>query len=207
MTRGFALAAALLALTLAAAFAPCAAAQQLTTPATPPLPCPAQPSAGPTSTPPAVPASQSSSSQTPPTEAWHCVSVQFQYDFGKTPPCAGTNPKHPCVAQFAIYDTSNGTGKRHRTFLFNVPLPAKTSGVEPVSGQSPKQIDFMLGWHKLGVGALDDTGKDSHMKFCDSCATWIDVQASSSTTPSTPVPGTSDAPPGTTPSPTPPPHP
>jgi len=200
MTRRLAPAAAFLAIVIAATFAPAAAAQQSSQPTA--LPCPTQPSAAPQSS--ALPSDtatgQPSTTTPPPSDAWHCVTVKFAYDFTKTPPCTGSKPKHPCVAQFAIYDTTAGTGRSHRTFLFDVALPAAPSGVVPISGQSPKQIDFALGWHKLGVGALDDTGKDSHMKFCDSCATWVDIEAGPSSTPSAPAPGTSDAPPGTPPS-------
>jgi hypothetical protein len=187
MLRGYALAILLL------AGARTVAAQQTA----PPLPCPTQASSSAQSTAPS--SGQNAPQQTPPADAWHCITVQFQYDFSKTPPCAGSKPKHPCVAQFAIYETTAGTNKKHRIFLFYVPLPAKPSGVVQVTGESPKQIDFVLGAHKLSVGALDDTGKDSHMKFCDSCATWINVQAGPTPAPSTPAPGTSDAPPGSSP--------
>ncbi|HXX43325.1 MAG TPA: hypothetical protein VEJ38_01255 [Candidatus Acidoferrales bacterium] len=189
MLRGFALA------VLLFASAHSAVAQQASQPAAPPLPCPAQPSPAPQSS--AIPAAavgQSDTSQ-PTGAAWHCVSVKFNYDFTKTPPCTGSKPKHPCVAQFAIYDTSSGTKKKNRILLFNVPLPPAPSGVMPISGQSPNQRDFALGWHKLGVGALDDTGKDSHMKLCDSCATWIEIQAGPTSTPSAPASGTSTTPP------------
>ena len=199
MLRGLAPAFALLAVTIAATFPRVAAAQQ---PTPPPLPCPTQPTAAAQSTAPS--SGQNAPQQTPPTDAWHCITVSFEYDFSKTPPCAGSKPKHPCVAQFAIYETTAGTNKKNRVFLFYVPLPVKQSGAVQVTGESPKQIDFVLGWHKLGVGALDETGKDSHMKFCDSCATWIDVEAGPTPTPSAPAPGSSTTPPATPPPATPP---
>jgi len=192
MLRGFALSILLL------AGARTVGAQQTA----PPLPCPTQPTAAAQSTAPS--SGQNAPQQTPPTDAWHCITVQFEYDFSKTPPCTGSKPKHPCVAQFAIYETTAGTNKKNRVFLFYVPLPVKQSGTVQVTGESPKQIDFVLGWHKLGVGALDETGKDSHMKFCDSCATWIDVEAGPTPTPSAPAPGSSTTPPATPPPATPP---
>lgn len=130
--------------------------------------------------------------------ALHYITVSFDFDFSKTPPCAPVKPNHPCVAQFAVYETTAGTGKKHRIFLFSVPLPAKQTGVVPITFQSPQQIDFVLGWHKLGVGALDNIGNESYMNFCDSCATWINVQQGPSPTPSTSAPGSSTAPPATT---------
>jgi len=163
-------------------------AQQTPQPATPPLPCP-------------TPASlaSSTSAQTPGANAWHCINVKFNYDFSATPPCKGSKPKHPCVAQFAIYNTTTGTKKKDRVFLFDVSLPANPVGVMPIAGESPQQLNFPLGWNKLGVGALDETGKDSHMRLCDSCATWIYVQAGPTSTPSTPVSGSSLTPPSTLP--------
>jgi len=193
MLRGFALT------ILLFASAHAVGAQQTSQPPTPPLPCPAQPSEAPLAS--AIPAATSGQSNTsqPTGAAWHCVSVKFNYDFSQTPRCVGSKPKHPCVAQFAIYDTTTGTKKKARTFLFDDSLPAKTEGIVPITGESPKQINFALGWHKLGVGALDETGKDSHMRLCDSCATWIYVQAGPTSTPSTPVSGSSLTPPSTLP--------
>ena len=121
------------------------AAQDTSQPAAPPLPCPAQPSeALLASAIPALTSGQSNTSQ-PAGAAWHCITVQFEYDFSKTPPCVGSKPKHPCVAQFAIYETTAGTKKKSRVFLFYVPLPVKQSGAVQVTGESPKQIDFVLG--------------------------------------------------------------
>jgi len=176
-------------------------AQQTPQPATPPLPCPTQASpASPTSAQSTTAPGQSNASQqTPPGTAWHCISVKFNYDFSATPPCKGSKPKHPCVAQFAIYNTTAGPKKKDRVFLFDVSLPANPVGVMPIAGESPQQLSFPLGWNKLGVGALDETGKDSHMRLCDSCATWIYVQAGPTSTPSVSAPGTSTQPPATPP--------
>lgn len=153
-----------------------------------------------------APASSSAQSQTAPqpspqtpSHQLHFIIVNFDYDFSKTPPCSPRKPKRPCVAQFAIYETTAGTLEKLRIFLFYVPLPAKRNGSVPITFQSPKQIDFVLGWHKLSVGALEDTGKGSHLKLCDSCATWIKVQVGPSPTPSTPAPGASIMPPETPP--------
>jgi hypothetical protein len=130
----------------------------------------------------------------------HYITVTFDYDFTKTPACAAKNPANPCVSQFAIFETTAGEGKGQPIFLFNVPLPPKPKGVvNGITQQSPAQIDFVLGWHRLGVAALVLNGRKSTLRFCDSCATWINVQTGPSLTPSTPAPGSSTTPPATLP--------
>ena len=143
----------------------------------------------------------------PPTSAWHCITVNFNYNFSTTPACSANNSVHPCTAQFAIYETTAGTGATTRIFLFNVPLPAKQSGVVSVTMQSPRQINWGLGWHKLGVAALDPVGGQSNLRFCNSCATWVCVQVGPTPIPSVPAPGTSTMPPATPPCPSTPPTP
>jgi len=142
-----------------------------------------------------------STSQTPP-DALHYITVTFDYDFTKTPPCS-TSKKHavhPCAGQFSIFETTNGTSQRHRILLFNVPLPPYPQGVvKGITLKSPQKIDLVLGWHKLGVAAMDPIGWESTLQFCDSCATWINVQAGPTTTTSVPAPGSSVTPPGVTP--------
>lgn len=131
----------------------------------------------------------------PSPHARHHISVTFDWDFDKTPPCSPTKPTHPCVDRFAMYETTAGTSKQHRIFLFYVPLPEKQTGFVPIEFQGPKQFDFVLGWHKLSVVTLDDIGNESEMMSCDSCATWVYIQTGPTLTPSKPVPGTSSAPP------------
>ena len=159
-----------------------------------------------TSTQPAPPQGTSSQQTTPssdtqssPPDALHFITVTFDYDFTKTPPCSTKKPVHPCADHFSIFETTNGTKKKYRVPLFDVPLPAKPQGKKTVTQKSPQQIDLVLGWHKLSVAAVDPVNGDSTLYFCDSCATWIWVQVGPTPTPSTPVPGSSTMPPGVTP--------
>jgi hypothetical protein len=170
---------------------------------TAPQPAPPQGASSQQTTQPSTAASQSSNSQSsPPPDALHFITVTFDYDFSLTRPCSTStkHPVHPCASQFSVFEVTNGTSKKHRVFLFNVPLPAKPQGiVKGIRQQSPNQIDLVLGWHKLGVAAIDTDGWESTLNFCASCATWINVQAGPTPTPSVPAPGSSVTPPGVTP--------
>jgi hypothetical protein len=190
MLRGYALILLLLACARAvAAQQPASATSSQTST---PMPCPAPPSSAQSSAQPPQ--------QTPPSDAWHCVTVTFDYDFSKTPPCPTTKPVHPCADHFSIFETTAGLGKDERIPLFEVPLPPKPKRVVTrITQQSPKQIDFELGWHKLCVAALDVNGRKSTLRFCDSCGTWIWVQAGPTPTPSTPTQCSSTSPPATPP--------
>lgn len=141
--------------------------------------------------------SDSQSSQPP--FALHFITVTFDYDFAKTPPCSKKKPVHPCVDHFSIFETTAGTKKKYRVPLFDVPLPSQPQGKKTVSQQSPQQINFVLGWHKLGVAAVDPLNGESTLHFCMSCATWIWVQVGPTPTPSIPAPGSSVMPPDVTP--------
>jgi hypothetical protein len=133
-------------------------------------------------------------------DAWHCITVTFNYDFTKTPPCSAAKPVHPCVAQFGIYETTAGMNKANARPLFNVPLPPNPKGVVTgITLQSPKPIDLALGWHRLCVAALDNSGPSSPRRWCQTCGTWIYVQSGSTPTPSTSVPCNSPTPPATPP--------
>ena len=159
-----------------------------------------QPAAPPASPPSSTQSAAQSPDQAPPQRASHYITVTFDYDFSKTPPCAAKNPANPCVSEFAIFETTAGERKEQRIPLFNVPVPPNSKGVvKGITQQSPKQYDFVLGWHRLGVAALVLNGRKSSLKFCDSCATWIYVQAGPTTTPSVPAPGNSTTPPATPP--------
>jgi len=167
-----------------------------------------QPAAPPASPPSSTQSAAQSPDQAPPQRASHYITVTFDYDFSKTPPCAAKNPANPCVSEFAIFETTAGERKEQRIPLFNVPVPPNSKGVvKGITQQSPKQYDFVLGWHRLGVAALVLNGRKSSLKFCDSCATWIYVQAGPTTTPSVPAPGNSTTPPPTPPTPPAPPTP
>ncbi len=101
---------------------------------------------------------------------WHFVSVTFDYDFAKTPACSAT-VKTACVEGFVAYDISAGV--KHRTKLFEIPLPPKPAGlVHGITGKSPKKLDFESGKHLISVSARESDGKESKHR---ACTTWIDI--------------------------------
>jgi len=104
------------------------------------------------------------------THGLHFVSVKFDYDFTGTPACSAT-VKTACVAAFVAYDISAGV--KHRTKLFEIPLPPKPIGlVRGITGKSPTKLDFESGKHLISVVAREPDGKESKHRVC---ATWIDI--------------------------------
>ena len=166
-----------------------------------PAPAPSQAPTNSASAPPQSPCQQLLPAPSPQaSDAWHCITVTFAYDFTKTPPCAAVKPVHPCVAQFGIYETTAGMNKTNALPLFNVPLPPNPKGVVTgITLQSPKPIDLALGWHRLCVAALDTSGLNSLRRSCPTCGTWIYVQSGPTPTPSISVPCNSSTPPATSP--------
>ena len=101
---------------------------------------------------------------------WHFVSVTFDYDFTKTPACSAT-VKTVCVEEFVAYDISAGV--KHRTKLFEIPLPPKPVGlVHGITGKSPAKLDFESGKHLISVSACEPDGRESRHR---ACTTWIDI--------------------------------
>jgi len=104
------------------------------------------------------------------THGLHFVTVKFDYDFTETPACSAT-VKKACVAAFVAYDISAGV--KHRTKLFEIPLPPKPIGlVRGITGKSPKKLDFESGKHLISVVAREPDGKESKHRVC---ITWIDI--------------------------------
>jgi hypothetical protein len=100
----------------------------------------------------------------------HFVTVTFDYDFTKTPACSAT-VKTACVEKFVAYDISAGV--KHRTKLFEIPLPPKPVGlVHGISAKSPTKLDFESGKHLISVSAQEPGGKESKHR---ACTTWIDI--------------------------------
>jgi hypothetical protein len=86
----------------------------------------------------------------------HRVSVQFDYDFTKNPPCGEKPGMKNCVKQFDVYDVS---GERFK--LFSIPVPKEAKGmVKGISGQSPARV-FLPGTHFLAVTAENAEGVES----------------------------------------------
>jgi hypothetical protein len=110
----------------------------------------------------------------------HTITVKFDYDFSKTPPCKSKHRKYVCVQRFVVYEISGGADPAHRYFLFYVEVPRKAEGfVKNITGANPDPIDFESGKHLIGVTAQDIDGKplprESSMSSCASCTTWITV--------------------------------
>lgn len=86
----------------------------------------------------------------------HRVSVQFDYDFTKNPPCGDKAGVKNCVKQFDVYDVS---GERFK--LFSIPVPSGAKGLmKGISGQSPART-FLPGTHYLAVTAENAEGVES----------------------------------------------
>ncbi len=96
-----------------------------------------------------------------PDSAMHCITVQFDYDFSKTPACSA-KVKTVCVQKFSVYDISGGKPY----FLFSVPLPQNTEGlVKGITATSPRLL-FAVGKHRIGVAAQMPDGQESKPRDC-----------------------------------------
>jgi hypothetical protein len=101
----------------------------------------------------------------------HKVSVQFDYDFAKSPSCAAKPNEKTCVKQFDVYDVS---GQRFR--LFSIPAPKATGMVKGITGDSPTRI-FLPGTHFIAVTAEDAQGVESNT---DAAKVQVEVKTNAS---------------------------
>jgi hypothetical protein len=125
---------------------------------------------------PAPPTESAQQESAPPNK--HQVSVKFDYDFSKNPPCpvkesstasskaASKSPSAAdskaappvCVKQF---DVSGGKFK-----LFSIPVPPDAKGLmKGISGTSPPRV-FEPGTHFIAVTAESDLGHESSPYVC-----------------------------------------
>jgi hypothetical protein len=126
---------------------------------------PSPPPASQTETPPAP----TTAAETPPapTHGKHTVTLTFDYDFQKTPACTRKLVKG-CIEEFVAYDIS--AGAKHRSKLFEIPLPPKPEGlVKGITATSPL-LDFESGKHRIAVVARETGAVESHAA---ACTTWI----------------------------------
>jgi hypothetical protein len=100
---------------------------------------------------------------------FHCVTVTFDYDFGKTPACTATVTKG-CVQQFIAFDISGGT--KNPPILFPIPLPTNPVGVVHGITKTGPPIDFESGKHLISVSAMSPDGTHSRRSLC---TTWITI--------------------------------
>ena len=104
-----------------------------------------------------------------PADGKHTITVNFNYDFSKTPSCSETTKKM-CVVQFNVYDISAGLKSRRN--LFSVPAPpGETKLVKGITGKSPR-LSLDPGKHELAVTAQMSNGTESNV---DATTTWVDI--------------------------------
>jgi hypothetical protein len=100
-----------------------------------------------------VPTQATSASQTaeqPPQVVQRTVTVTFDYDFSKYPPCSAKVTKK-CIHQFNVWEVSDPA---KQLFLFTVPVPPDAKGmVKGISWTAPKKRAFFTGPHRFGVSA------------------------------------------------------
>jgi hypothetical protein len=85
----------------------------------------------------------------PPQAVMRTVTVSFNYDFSKFPPCSATVTKK-CIQQFNVYEVS----ANKPVFLFSIPVPPNAKGpVSEITGSAPKKQAFFTGPHRVGVSA------------------------------------------------------
>jgi hypothetical protein len=77
------------------------------------------------------------------------VTVKFDYDFTKFPPCSEKITKK-CVKQFNVYEVSGDKP----IFLFSIPVPPNAKGkMTGINGSAPQKHPFFTGPHRFGVSA------------------------------------------------------
>jgi hypothetical protein len=100
-----------------------------------------------------VPTQAASASQTAeqqPQVVQRTVTVAFDYDFSKYPPCSAKVTKK-CIQQFNVWEVSDPA---KQLFLFTVPVPPDARGVvKGITGTAPKKRAFFTGPHRFGVSA------------------------------------------------------
>jgi hypothetical protein len=110
--------------------------------------------------------------------AMHSITVQFDYDFTKTPVCAA-KVTPACVKTFDVYDISG----EKPYLLFSIPAPANAQGMmKGITATSPRML-FAIGKHRIGVSALMANGEKSPPR---ECKVIIEIKPENSPSPSTP---------------------
>src|SRR6204780_523546 len=111
-------------------------------------------------------ASESSSGQKgtdpPPSgSAMHSITVQFDYDFTKTPACSA-KVTTACIKTFDVYDISG----EKPYLLYSIPVPANAQGLmKGITATSPRML-FAIGKHRIGVSAQMSNGEKSPPRDC-----------------------------------------
>ncbi|HEY4950570.1 MAG TPA: hypothetical protein VIH88_09575 [Candidatus Acidoferrales bacterium] len=93
--------------------------------------------------------------------ATHSITVQFDYDFTKTPACS-TKVTNACVKTFDVYDISGDKPY----LLFSIPVPQNAQGaMKGITATSPRML-FAVGKHRIGVSARMPDGEKSPPRDC-----------------------------------------
>jgi hypothetical protein len=93
--------------------------------------------------------------------ALHSITVEFDYDFTKTPACTAKVTK-ACVQKFNVYDISSET----HYLLFSIPVPQNAQGLmKGITASSPRMW-FAVGSHRIGVSAQMPDGQKSPPRDC-----------------------------------------
>ena len=93
--------------------------------------------------------------------AMHSITVQFDYDFTKTPGCSA-KVTTACVQKFDVYDISG----EKPYLLFSIPVPQNAQGVmKGITATSPRMW-FAVGRHRIGVSAQMPNGEKSPPRDC-----------------------------------------
>jgi hypothetical protein len=93
--------------------------------------------------------------------AQHSITVQFDYDFTKTPVCTAKVTK-ACVQKFDVYDISGAKPY----LLFSIPAPQNANGLmKGITATSPRMW-FAIGQHRIGVSAEMPNGEKSQPRDC-----------------------------------------
>lgn len=100
--------------------------------------------------------------QPPPSgSAMHSITVQFDYDFTKTPACSA-KVTSACVQTFDVYDISSDKPY----LLFSIPVPQNAQGLmKGITAKSPRML-FAIGRHRIGVSAQMPNGEKSPPRDC-----------------------------------------
>jgi hypothetical protein len=98
---------------------------------------------------PTQPAATAQTPEEPPQAVRRAVTVTFEYDFSKYPPCSAKVTKK-CIQQFNVWEVS----ALKPIFLFTIPVPPNATGmVNEITGSSPTKRVFFTGPHRFGVSA------------------------------------------------------
>jgi hypothetical protein len=93
--------------------------------------------------------------------AMHSITVQFDYDFTKTPACAA-KVTTACIKTFDVYDISG----EKPYLLYSIPVPANAQGLmKGITATSPRML-FAIGKHRIGVSAQMANGEKSPPRDC-----------------------------------------